>query len=81
MDGSRIAESQLLQRKNAKSLKSLRDVYMNSEEGCSLMIVSNILLYCRFRICGRFLANAIHNALDPYPMLPQFNSFECPSND
>lgn len=40
MDGSRIAESELLQRKNGKSLKSLRDVYMNPEEGCSLLIVS-----------------------------------------
>lgn len=39
MDGSLIAESEQLQRGKQKSLKSLRDVYMNSEEGCSLMIV------------------------------------------
>lgn len=39
--GSRVAESEALQRCTARSLKSLRDVYMNSEEGCSLLIVSH----------------------------------------
>lgn len=40
MQGSRVAESEALHRRNARSLKSLRDVYLNSEEGCALLIVS-----------------------------------------
>lgn len=37
--GSRVYESEQLQRKDNKAMKALRDVYMNSEEGCCLLIV------------------------------------------
>lgn len=37
--GSRPYESEQLQRKNGRSIKALRDVYCNSEEGCSLLMV------------------------------------------
>lgn len=37
--GTRTYESNQLQRQNERSLASLRDVYSNSEEGCSLLIV------------------------------------------
>lgn len=40
VDGSRAYQSDQLQRQDHKSLASLRDVYANSEEGCSLLIVS-----------------------------------------
>lgn len=38
--GSRVSESEQLQRKANKTIRVLRDVYMNSEEGCCLLIVS-----------------------------------------
>lgn len=41
MAGSRLAESELLQRCHSSSVKALRDIYMNSEEGCSLLVVSH----------------------------------------
>lgn len=44
MQGSRVAESEALHRRNAKSLKSLRDPYLNSEEGCALLVVSSCWL-------------------------------------
>lgn len=39
---SRPYESEQLQRKRGKTMKALRDVYCNSEEGCSLLMVKNI---------------------------------------
>lgn len=41
MQGSRIAESEALRQRNGRSLKSLRDIYLNSEEGCALLVVSS----------------------------------------
>lgn len=38
--GSRVSESEHLQSNGNKAMKALRDVYMNSEEGCCLLIVS-----------------------------------------
>lgn len=38
---SRAAESEALRRQNGRSLKSLRDIYLNSEEGCALLVVSS----------------------------------------
>lgn len=38
--GSRTYESEQLQRRDGKSMKALRDVYYNTEEGCSLLMVS-----------------------------------------
>lgn len=40
LPGSRPFESEQLQRKDGRSIKALRDVYCNSEEGCSLLMVS-----------------------------------------
>lgn len=40
LDGSRLAESESLHRRNSKSLKSMRDIYLNTEEGCVLLVVS-----------------------------------------
>lgn len=40
MQGGRCAESEALHRRNRRCLKSLRDVYLNSEEGCALLVVS-----------------------------------------
>lgn len=40
VEGSRAAESEDLFRKNPTSLKSLRDVFWNTEEGCSLLVVN-----------------------------------------
>lgn len=42
VNGSRIYASEQLQRQEHKSMESLRDVYANSEEGCSLLVVSSI---------------------------------------
>lgn len=39
LPGSRPYESEQLQRTNGRSIKALRDVYYNSEEGCSLLMV------------------------------------------
>lgn len=39
--GSKVFVSEQLQRKDNKAMNALRDVYMNSEEGCCLLIVSN----------------------------------------
>lgn len=36
---TRTYESEQLQRKNGRSIKALRDVYCNSEEGCCLLMV------------------------------------------
>lgn len=41
LPGSKIYESEQLQRKDNKSMKALRDVYLNTEEGCCLLMVSN----------------------------------------
>lgn len=54
VDGSRPYQSDQLQRQDHKSMASLRDVYANSEEGCSLLIVSsrraeNVSLECHKR--------------------------------
>lgn len=38
--GTRTYESEQLQRRNGQSMKALRDVYYNTEEGCSLLMVS-----------------------------------------
>lgn len=40
MAGSRCAESEKMFQRNARSLKSMRDIYLNSEEGCALLMVS-----------------------------------------
>lgn len=40
--GSRTFASDQLQRKNGKSMKALRDVYCNTEEGCCLLMVKLI---------------------------------------
>lgn len=40
MSGGRIAESEALHRRNVTCLRSLQDVYLNSEEGCALLVVS-----------------------------------------
>lgn len=40
MPGGRCAESEALHRRNPRCLKSMRDVYLNSEEGCALLVVS-----------------------------------------
>lgn len=37
--GSRTHESEQLRRKNGQSIKALRDVYYNTEEGCILLMV------------------------------------------
>lgn len=37
--GSRTYESEQLQRRDGKSIKALRDVYCNTEEGCRLLVV------------------------------------------
>lgn len=47
MVGSRAAQSQEIWRKNPKSMKSLRNVFLNVEEGCSLLVVSAGLLDSR----------------------------------
>lgn len=38
--GSRTYHSEQLQRRDGKSMKALRDVYYNTEEGCSLLMAS-----------------------------------------
>lgn len=43
--GSCAYESEQLQRKNCKSIKALRDVFSNSEEGCSLLLVRYSISY------------------------------------
>lgn len=48
--GTRVYESEQLQRNNNKSMKALRDVYLNSEEACSLLMVcqfENMLILSR----------------------------------
>lgn len=44
MQGSRVAESEALRRRNGRCLKSLRDIYLNSEEGCALLVVSGTIV-------------------------------------
>lgn len=39
VEGSRAAESERLFRQNPNSIKSLRDIFYNPEEGCSLLVV------------------------------------------
>lgn len=46
LQGSRVAESEALYRRNARSLKSLRDLYLNPEEGCALLVVSRTSTCC-----------------------------------
>lgn len=40
MPGSRVAESEQLYRRDRKSLKSMSDVYLNTEEGRALLVVN-----------------------------------------
>lgn len=44
LPGSRLLASEELQRKDGRSIKALTDIYCNSEEGCSLLMVSNCLV-------------------------------------
>lgn len=43
--GSRPYDSEQLQRRDGKSMKALRDVYYNTEEGCSLLMVNALAFY------------------------------------
>lgn len=42
LPGSKVYESEQLQRKDNKSMKALRDVYLNTEEGCCLLMVRQL---------------------------------------
>lgn len=44
--GSRTYASEQLQRRDDKSMKALRDVYCNTEEGCSLLMVPVDSFHC-----------------------------------
>lgn len=53
---SRTHDSEQLQRRDGKSMKALRDVYYNTEEGCSLLMVS-AMHFSLFYYCFQFKFN------------------------
>lgn len=72
MTGSRVGESEALHRRNSRCLKSMRDVYLNTEEGCALLVVG--VYICEF-VDGDKI-NLAHN-FPPFHRLNPRNSIHC----
>lgn len=72
--GSRTYDSEQLQRRDSKSMKALRDVYCNTEEGCSLLMVRAmievlILLLVRSFYLSFIFVSLISDWIDKIPSI------------
>ncbi|XP_031617510.1 transmembrane protein 183 isoform X2 [Contarinia nasturtii] len=82
--GSRTYESEQLQRKDNRTIKALRDVYFNTEEGCSLLMIESTKFHPLPRLdmieSNVFIASIVNHlsrSCNHYRLEIQFNNISC----